>query len=305
MELVKATSSVLASGAPSQVFCRSRHTRRQLRSPGTHELWGEDSVPAQCCQGRANVDSIGVDHDIVLVEVRRAQKIQPLLLRGVLSAAVVREDYRSRSGGPIVGRKPEQVTTVAYRHVIRLLKFDGMVRRTASRRQGLGQLANETGADKGNNRNNLHGSDICTKQEQSESCRGFAQGSTRPISRSWRGRLSLHCCPLLPAALCAKMDRDVMTSFSGPSGPRRIITGPKVRRQQPRGCISPSSITSPSSPIPAPHPRSGVVSPVLTPWRRCCIGDKSQPAGYPPRQVTVTFALCVNLAGDNHIQTFH
>lgn len=83
------------------------------------------------CPAGTNVDAVGVYHNIVLVEVRRAQKIQPLLVLGDASAAVEREHHRRRSGGPIVGREPEQVATVARLHIVRLLERDLIVRLAA------------------------------------------------------------------------------------------------------------------------------------------------------------------------------
>lgn len=104
-----------------------------------------------------HIDAIGIYHNIVLVEVRRAQEIKSLLILRDASAAVVGEHNRRRSGGLIVGRKPEQVTTVVHRDIVRLLERDRMVFLTAFGGPGCGVPREEAGAKEGDERYGSHG----------------------------------------------------------------------------------------------------------------------------------------------------
>lgn len=104
-----------------------------------------------------NVDAIGIYHYIILVEVRRTQKIKSLLLLRDTGTAMVGEHHRRRISGLIVGRKPEQVTTVVHRDIIRLLERDLMVFLTAFRGPGCGTSREEAGAKEGDERYSSHG----------------------------------------------------------------------------------------------------------------------------------------------------
>lgn len=110
-----------------------------------------------------NVDAVRVYHNVLLVEVRRAQKIQPLLLLGDASAAVVREHHRRWGGGPVVGGEPEQVPAVARLHIVRLFEVDRVVLLAAFRGPGCGVPRKKASAEEGDERYSSHGLKVCAR----------------------------------------------------------------------------------------------------------------------------------------------